>query len=100
MLHNTIMRNKWANELEELKKENERLHHELEIAKLKKENRDLRERIRDLDDEPSTITYTPSPDVFKRWYTWSYSPDEHTDIVLCASDKWLLEDFKDMLLKD
>jgi hypothetical protein len=41
--------------------------------------------------------------VFKKrwwWYTWSYSPDEHTDIVLCASDKWLLEDFKDILLKD
>lgn len=88
------------NELEELKKENERLQKELELAKLRKENRDLRKRIRDLDSDASTITYTPSPDAFKWGYTWSYSPDEHTDIVLCASDKWILEDFKDMLLKD
>lgn len=89
------------NELEELKKENERLQHELEIAKLRKKNRDLQKEINDLNNSwASTITYTPSPDAFKRWYTWSYSPDEHTDIVLCASDKWILEDFKDMLLKD
>lgn len=87
-------------EFEELKKENERLQKELELAKLRKENRDLKRQIRELNDESSTITYTPSPDVFKKWYTWSYSPDEHTDIVLCASDKWVLEDFKDLILKD
>lgn len=90
------------NELEELKKENERLLHELEIAKLKKKNRDLQKEINDLNNSwASTITYTPSPDCWtKWWYTMSFSPDEHTDVVLCSSDKWLLEDFRDMLLKD
>ena len=92
------MRNKWANELEELKKENERLQHELELAKLRKENRELQKEIDDLNYD---WIYVPSPDVLKkRWYTWSISPDEHTGVILCSSDKWLLEDFRDMILKD
>lgn len=88
-------------EFEELKKENERLQHELEIAKLKKKNRDLQKEINDLNNSwTSSITYTPFPDCMEWWYTWSFSPDEHIDIVLCSSDKWLLEDFRDMILKD
>ena len=89
------------NELEELKKENARLQKELELAKLRKENRDLQKEINDLNNSwASSITYTPSPDCKRWWYTWSFSPDDHTDIVLCASDKWILEDFRDMILKD
>lgn len=87
-------------EFEELKKENERLQKELELAKLRKENRDLRKQIRELDNDASTITYVPSPNTDWSKYTWTYAPDKNTNVVLCSNDRWMLEDFKDMLLKD
>ena len=103
MLHHYIMRTKSTNnELEELKKENERLQEELELAKLREENNRLRREIEKAKHWwaywwTSTITYPSYPSCP---YTWTYTPDENTKITLCSSDKWFVEDFKDMLLKD
>ena len=101
MLHHYIMRTKSNSEFEELKKENERLQEELELAKLREENNRLKREIEKVKHWwASTITYDYPNYPDYRKYTWTYAPDDNTKITLCSSDKWFVEDFKDMLLKD